>query len=137
MIPDLATRLPENRALKPIFLEYPASAPVPSGVKTILFRIFSRSVALPVLTVALGLGGVGCTTTYDYYGRPVQSVDPGLAAVGVAAAGILGYAIAANNHNRGSCGSGYHAPACGPRTNVSYGVSVSGGGGGYYPYYPY
>lgn len=33
-------------------------------------------------------------TTYDQYGRPVQSVDPGAAVAGAAAAGILGYALA-------------------------------------------
>ena len=32
-------------------------------------------------------------TTYDAYGRPVQSGDPGAAAVGAAAAGVAGYAI--------------------------------------------
>ncbi len=31
-------------------------------------------------------------TTYDSYGRPVQSVDPGLAIAGIAAAGLIGYA---------------------------------------------
>lgn len=41
--------------------------------------------------------GVGCMTTYDSYGRPVQSVDPGLAVAGVAAAGLIGYAIANDN----------------------------------------
>jgi len=48
--------------------------------------------------------GVSCMTTYDAYGRPVQSVDPGMAALGVAAAGIAGYAIA-NNQRRDR---GYH-----------------------------
>lgn len=33
-------------------------------------------------------------TTYDAYGRPVQSVDPGAAVAGAAAAGIIGYALA-------------------------------------------
>jgi hypothetical protein len=36
-------------------------------------------------------------TTYDTYGRQVQTVDPGLAVAGVAAAGLIGYAIANNN----------------------------------------
>lgn len=43
-------------------------------------------------------------TTYDAYGRPVQSVDPGLAVAGVAAAGLIGYAAANNrshHHHRG------------------------------------
>ncbi len=39
-----------------------------------------------------------CMTTYDANGRPVQSVDPGLAVAGVAAAGLIGYA-AGSNHN--------------------------------------
>jgi hypothetical protein len=39
------------------------------------------------------LASPSCTTTYDAYGRPVQSVDPGTAAAGAAAAGVLGYAI--------------------------------------------
>ncbi|MFZ9937128.1 MAG: hypothetical protein ACO3JG_08685 [Luteolibacter sp.] len=56
-----------------------------------------------ILTLTLAsafvvLGGVSCMTTYDAYGRPVQSVDPGAAAVGIAAAGVLGYALA-NDHN--------------------------------------
>ena len=60
-----------------------------------------------------------CMTTYDAQGRPVQSVDPGLAVAGVAAAGLVGYA-AGNNHNDrhyyndGYYGGGYY------------------GGGGYY-----
>ena len=53
---------------------------------------------------------VSCITTYDAYGRPVQSVDPGLAVAGVAAAGLIGYA-AANNHGHGHGhyrGGGYY-----------------------------
>lgn len=49
-------------------------------------------------------------TTYDTYGRQVQTVDPGLALAGVAAAGLIGYAAANNNnhhsHYRG--GGGYY-----------------------------
>lgn len=46
--------------------------------------------------VLLGLAGAttSCMTTYDAYGRPVQSVDPGVAVAGAAAAGVLGYALA-------------------------------------------
>lgn len=39
-----------------------------------------------------------CMTTYDAYGRPVQSVDPGAATAGIAAAGVLGYALG-NSHD--------------------------------------
>ncbi len=43
----------------------------------------------------------------------MQTVDPGLAIAGVAAAGVLGYAIANNNHNNHhrhyhGGGYGYH-----------------------------
>lgn len=51
--------------------------------------------------IALGLVSAfafsSCMTTYDAYGRPVQSVDPGTAAVGVVAAGLIGASIANNN----------------------------------------
>jgi len=59
---------------------------------------FCKSLILARASVAVALGGVSCMTTYDAYGRPVQSVDPGAAAVGIAAAGALGYALA-NDHN--------------------------------------
>lgn len=47
--------------------------------------------------LALGVSAVSCMTTYDANGRPVQSVDPGVAVAGVAAAGVLGYALANDN----------------------------------------
>ncbi len=51
-------------------------------------------------------------TTYDAYGRPVQSVDPGVAAAGVVAAGALGYALANDNddhhHHHYRRGGYYH-----------------------------
>ncbi|HSP41648.1 MAG TPA: hypothetical protein VLO11_02150 [Luteolibacter sp.] len=51
--------------------------------------------------LALAAGSVSCMTTYDSAGRPVQSVDPGLAVAGVAAAGLIGYALADDNdHHR-------------------------------------
>ena len=57
-------------------------------------RTFLRWAAAGLLVVS----GVSCTTAYDSYGRPVQVVDPAAAAVGVAAAGVLGYALA-NRHD--------------------------------------
>jgi hypothetical protein len=60
-------------------------------------HIAMRLIAGLALIASVG-SGVSCMTTYDSYGRPVQSVDPGLAVAGVAAAGLLGYA-AANNDN--------------------------------------
>jgi hypothetical protein len=53
-----------------------------------------------------------CYTTYDSYGNARQSVDPGVALMGVAAAGLVGYALAdQNNHhhsNRYYGGGGYY-----------------------------
>lgn len=43
------------------------------------------------------VASTSCMTTYDAYGRPVQSVDPAAATAGVVAAGVLGYAIGNNN----------------------------------------
>jgi hypothetical protein len=51
------------------------------------------------LVVACVASSVSCMTTYDTYGRPVQTVDPGLAVAGVAAAGLIGYAVANNNQS--------------------------------------
>jgi hypothetical protein len=70
----------------------------------------------------LVLASTSCMTTYDAAGRPMQTVDPGLAAAGVVAAGLVGYAIA-DNHNHHN---GYH------------GGYYRGYGGGYYrPYRRY
>jgi hypothetical protein len=56
--------------------------------------------AAAVTLSAVALVSTSCTTTYDAYGRPQQSVDPGVAIAGVAAAGLAGYALSnSNNHN--------------------------------------
>ena len=60
-----------------------------------------------------------CTTSYDAYGNPRQSVDPGVALMGVAAAGIVGYALADDNNH--SCSQ-----------NNYYGGGGYGYGGGHY-----
>ncbi|MEP2774886.1 MAG: hypothetical protein ABJQ29_02725 [Luteolibacter sp.] len=53
-----------------------------------------KNILAYALTGALAVSAVSCTTTYDAYGNPRNSVDPGTAVAGAAAAGILGYAIA-------------------------------------------
>lgn len=66
-----------------------------------------------------------CMTTYDANGQPVQSVDPGLAVAGVAAAGLIGYAAGNNNshdHYPGYYNGGYYRG----------GGGYYRGGGGYY-----
>jgi hypothetical protein len=70
-------------------------------------KIPSTPFRLPViaLLIACIASSVSCMTTYDAYGRPVQSVDPALAVAGVAAAGLIGYAVA-NNQSHGYCGGG-------------------------------
>jgi len=63
-------------------------------------------------SVAGALASTSCMTTYDEYGRPVQSVDPGAAVAGAAAAGIIGYALADDDdhhHHHGYYrGGGYY-----------------------------
>lgn len=44
--------------------------------------------------------GASCQTTYDAYGNPVQSVDPGTAAVAVGAAALIGHAIGDSDDKR-------------------------------------
>ena len=60
------------------------------------------------LAAACIASSVSCMTTYDSYGRPVQSVDPALAVAGVAAAGLLGYAVANNHSDHYHGGGGYY-----------------------------
>jgi hypothetical protein len=60
--------------------------------------IVSRVFRIAALLVSIG-ASVSCMTTYDSAGRPVQSVDPGVAIAGAAAAGVLGYALANDNHH--------------------------------------
>ncbi len=71
---------------------------------------------------------VSCMTTYDAYGRPVETVDPGLAVAGIAAAGLIGYAAANNrSHDRDYHRGGYYGGG--------YGGGYYGGGGYYHPCY--
>ncbi|NJR43452.1 MAG: hypothetical protein HC767_13130 [Akkermansiaceae bacterium] len=65
--------------------------------------------AVAAVLTALFFSNVSCMTTYDYEGRPIQTVDPAVAVAGVAAAGLIGYA-AGNNHGRhhGGYHGGYH-----------------------------
>lgn len=70
--------------------------------------------AIKIAAVLLPIfGGVSCMTTYDAYGRPVQSVDPAAAAAGIAAAGVIGYAIGQNNDHHHH--HHHHAPRPLPR----------------------
>jgi hypothetical protein len=62
-------------------------------MKRTLFRLVAVSMMM--------LMGVSCTTAYDGWGRPVQTVDPGVALLGVAAAGVAGYALANQRNQRG------------------------------------
>jgi hypothetical protein len=64
----------------------------------------------------LAAGSVSCVTTYDSAGRPVQTVDPVVATAGIAAAGLIGYALAndgGHHHHHGYYGhGGYYGPGC-------------------------
>ena len=72
---------------------------------SIISRLFRGSV-FAVSIAAIG-ASVSCMTTYDSAGRPVQSVDPGVAVAGAAAAGIIGYALA-NDNDRHHHHHGYY-----------------------------
>jgi hypothetical protein len=76
-----------------------------------------------IALLACAAASVSCVTTYDAYGRPVQTVDPGMAVAGVAAAGLIGYAIADNHNHHGYYG--YGGGYCAPQPYYY-------GGGGYY-----
>lgn len=51
------------------------------------------------LAAGMTLLGTSCMTTYDAQGRPVQSVTPEGAAMGVAAAALIGYAAGKDRHD--------------------------------------
>lgn len=52
-----------------------------------------RKIIQTVAVILVGATMSSCYTTYDAYGRPVQSVDPGTATAAALAAGVAGYAI--------------------------------------------
>ncbi|MCW1885755.1 hypothetical protein OKA04_13525 [Luteolibacter flavescens] len=56
-----------------------------------------KAIPLKVSALVIALAGTSCMTTYDAYGRPVQSVDPGAAAAIAIGAAAVGYAIGENN----------------------------------------
>ena len=61
--------------------------------------------------VGIAVMASSCTTSYDAYGRPQQTVDPAMAVAGMAAAALVGYAIANDGGgHRGHHGGhhGYH-----------------------------
>lgn len=93
------------------------------------FRLFHLPLCIALAT-CIG-STTSCMTTYDANGNPVQSVDPGLAVAGVAAAGIIGYAAGNNN--------GHHDHYYGGPTYYRGGYygGYRGGGryyrGGYHP----
>ena len=70
-----------------------------------------------LLVLFLAVSSVSCVTTYDRSGRPVQTVDPGAAAVGVVAAGVIGYALANDDDDKKRYGhhGHYNRPYYGQR----------------------
>lgn len=76
-------------------------------------KTFLSPVRLTALLACVTLS-TSCYTTYDSYGNARQSVDPGVALMGVAAAGLVGYALANDNdnhhnHNNYYGGGGYYS----------------------------
>lgn len=66
------------------------------------------SLKLAVVGIITALGISSCTTTYDAYGRPVESVDPAAVAIGAVALGAAAYAIGKNNRPRHKHYYGHH-----------------------------
>lgn len=62
--------------------------------------MFSLRYIAHLLLFSLFGASVSCTTTYDQTGRPVKSVDPGLATVGIVTAALIGYALANDSDDR-------------------------------------
>jgi hypothetical protein len=91
-------------------------------MKTIL-----SPVRLTALLACITLS-TSCYTTYDSYGNARQSVDPGVALMGVAAAGLVGYALADDNDNHYSRNNYYGGGGY-------YRSDGYGHGGGYRPCY--
>ena len=64
------------------------------------------------LTAAAALSALllsNCVQTYDSYGRPVQTVDPGAALVGAAVIGAIVYSAGNNNSHRYRSNYRYHS----------------------------
>lgn len=70
-----------------------------SGTPAAMENAMKRTLIAYLVAAFTFAGLSSCTTTYDSYGRPVQTVDPGAAAAGAAAAGVAGYAIGRNSDN--------------------------------------
>ncbi len=64
------------------------------------------------ITCIIAVATISCQTTYDAYGNPRQTVDPGTAAAGAAAAGIIGYSLAKDRDKNKNY---YHQPRVGDR----------------------
>ncbi len=88
-----------------------------------------KNLRLFALLAFLGLS-VSCTTTYDAYGGPRQSVDPGVALAGIAAAGLVGYAISNNRSDRNHYG--HNRGYSNVRVSSGYQHNYYGGNRGYY-----
>jgi hypothetical protein len=59
-----------------------------------------RKIIQTMAVILMGAMATSCYTTYDAYGRPVQSVDPGTATAAALAAGVAGYAIGRDRDDR-------------------------------------
>jgi len=74
-------------------------------------------IKLTVAGIASALLLSNCVTSYDQYGRPIQTVDPGAAAVGALVVGAAAYAI---GHNNSHSGRGHYS-GYGHRSRGHYG----------------
>ena len=68
-------------------------------------------IKLTVAGIASALLLSNCVTSYDAYGRPIQTVDPAAVAVGAVLLGTAAYAIGHNNSGH----NGHHYRSSGYR----------------------
>lgn len=101
--------------IRKIRIEYSPGRRVHSEVKTNPRPSAWLRHSMLLVVAGFALSSVSCVTTYDTMGRPVQTVDPAVAVAGVAAAGVLGYALANDHHHHhggyyGGYQGGYYRP---------------------------
>lgn len=71
------------------------------GQKTVYLGMKHKKswIKLTVAGLASALLFSNCVTSYDSYGRPIQTVDPAAVAVGAVALGAVAYAVGKNNRS--------------------------------------
>jgi hypothetical protein len=86
----------------------PGFAAMNNAQRDCVSRCMKKTLQNLVLAGLMVTMGASCTTAYDAYGRPRTVVEPGAALLGVAAAGLVGYALANDGGGRHRGGHRHH-----------------------------